>query len=476
MADDSHDRARATLERQIRRGVSWNAANLLVSKGMSILVRLLLARLLVPEHFGLIAMIVVLLGLVKIFVDFGLQNALIQRKRDLKSLIRYDSAFWILLCGGIGWTLLFAVAGIPLMIWLYDEPQLRDLALVMSFSILLHSLSIMPTVRLTRRMRFKSQVIAGVVSTVAASIIAIALAFAGAGAWALAGQLLSSDAIRSAMLWRAASWRPRRRFSWASLRDVVGFSGWMLGAQIVYYCRTNIDKVVIGATLGSSLLGIYTIAYLLTETLRKELATIIGKVMLPAYSKLQGNLVEIRRSYLSVTRVMCLLLFPPLLLLIVYSSAIIDFLFSDEWRDAASPVKVLALGGMIYAISGPTPEVMQGIGKARTLFIISTGNFLFIGLPAVYFLSVNFGLIGAAWAMTLTFASMRLISFFVLQTLIGIGLQDLAKAVGTAFISALGCGYTAYFLFPANMLAGAAVIILPFIAIGAFQMKSAFST
>ncbi|TVP72522.1 MAG: hypothetical protein EA339_06500, partial [Rhodobacteraceae bacterium] len=229
MVDIDTQRARTTLGRQIRRGVSWNAANLVVNKGMSILVRLLLARLLVPEHFGLVAMVVVVLGLIKIFVDFGLQNALIQRKRDAKSLIRNDSAFWFLLGGGIGWTALFIVAGIPLMIWLYDEPQLRDLALVMGFSILLHSLSIMPTVRLTRRMRFKSQVIAEVVSTVAASVIAIALAFVGAGVWALAAQQLSSGAIKSAMLWRAASWRPRRRFSWASLHDVVGFSGWMLG-------------------------------------------------------------------------------------------------------------------------------------------------------------------------------------------------------------------------------------------------------
>lgn len=471
MADITTDRARATLGRQIRRGVSWNAANLLVNKGMSILVRLLLARLLVPEHFGLIAMVVVLLGLVKIFVDFGLTNALIQRKRDANSLIRYDSAFWFLLGGGIGWTALFIIAGIPLMIWFYDEPQLHDLALVMSVSILLHSLSILPSVRLTRRMRFKSQVIAEVVSTVVASGVAVALAFAGAGVWALAAQQLSSGALRSAMLWRAASWRPRRRYSWASLRDVVGFSGWMLSASVVYYVRINIDKVVVGAILGPALLGVYTIAYMMTETLRAQLASVISKIMLPVYSKLQNDPTQMRVSYLSVTRNMCGVIFPFQLVIILYAENIVHLLFSDEWSDAAAPMRVLAMGGMIYALSGPSPEVMQGIGRTRELFFISLGNLMFLGIPAATLLSFNYGIVGAAWAMTLTFASMRIISFFVLKFSIRVNLVDLTVAAGPALALAIFSGYITYTVLPENPVIGATSVLVAFCALLLIQSQ-----
>ena len=439
MADTTSDRARSTLARQIHRGVSWNAANLVVNKGMSILVRLLLARLLVPEHFGLIAMIVVVLGLVKIFVDFGLQNALIQRKRDANSLIRYDSAFWFLLGGGIGWTALFIIAGIPLMIWAYDEPQLRDLALVMSASILLHSLSILPTVRLTRRMRFKSQVIAEVVATVVASIVAIGLAFAGAGVWALAAQQLSTVGLKTAMLWRAASWSPRWRYSWASLRDVVGFSGWMLGSKIIYYGRTNLDNFVIGALLGAHILGIYAIAYMLTESFRTQITQIISKVMLPAYSRLQTDIKSIKPHYLSVTKAMTLVVFPFSLLILTFSDELIESLLGPQWADAALPAKILALSGVVYAISGPAPEVMQGIGKVRRLFLISSGTFALVAMPSMITLTLLYGIVGSATAMLISYAAVRIFTHISLRQSIGVRETDIFKAIFPALALGAGC-------------------------------------
>lgn len=407
MADTTSDRARATLGRQIRRGVSWNAANLLVNKGMSILVRLLLARLLLPEHFGLIAMIVVILGLVKNFVDFGLKNALIQRKRDASSLIRYDSAFWFLLGGGIGWTLLFIVACIPLMIWFYDEPQLRELALVMSLSILLHSFSILPEVRLTRRMRFKSQVIAEFISTVVASGIAIAMAFAGAGVWALAAQQLCAVGLRSAMLWRAVRLRPRRRFSWKSLRDVVGFSRWMLGTRLTDFTRANFDRVAIGALLGASSLGIYAVAFTLTEQLRSQLSQVLTRVLLPAFSRVQDNQELLRAEFFAATERICIFIFPIAIQIYLHSESLVGVAFSSDWQDAAELAQILSVSIMIYALSGPSPELLIAVKKPNLVFIISLINTIFVVVPTTLVLVYIFGLSGAAYSVVISMVGIR---------------------------------------------------------------------
>lgn len=428
--------ARATLGRQIRHGVSWNAANLLVNKGMSILVRLLLAHLLMPEAFGLIAMIVILLGLVQIFVDFGLANALIQRKRDENSLIRYDSAFWFMLGSGFGWMALFIFAGIPLMIWLYNEPQLHDLALAMSLSILLCSLSILPSVRLTRRMHFKSQVIAEVVSTVVASIIAVAMAIAGAGVWALVAQKLSFDGLKTAMLWRAVPWRPRWRYSWDSLRDVMAFSGWMLGNQIIYYMRKNLDKLLIGAILGANMLGVYTLAYMLTETMRARIGSVIGKVMFPVYSRNQCDLTEVRRFYLGVIRYTTLSIFPLATLMILFADQIVSILFGEAWVEAVAPLQILSVASMVFVVSGDPSAVLRGIGKSNVAFNISFWNTVVVAIPSLAIGTVFFGLPGAAWAILTYSLSSRFISQFFLRREIAVTLWEILQAAAPAvFIS-----------------------------------------
>lgn len=459
----TYNRTSTTLDQQIRRGLSWNVANLLINKGAVILVRLLLARLLVPEYFGLISMIMILLGLVKIFAELSLSNALIQRKRDLRSLIRYDSAFWFLLGSGISWTLLFIIAGVPLLIWLNEEPRLREIAIVMSVSVLLHTVSVLPSVRLTRRMRFKSQVIAELVAVLVASMVTIGLAISGAGVWALVLQELTMGVVKSAMLWRSARWRPRYRFSWVSLNDLLEFSGWIFGTMVLHHIRINIDKAIVGALFGPSLLGIYSIAYLLTETLRGQLASIFEKIMLPAYSKLQNEPMRLQLNYLYVTKNMCALLFPFQLIMIIYAESVVGLLFSDIWSEAAKLIAILSIGGVIYALFGPSQEVMQGIGRARELFLTSFCNFIFVGIPTVIFLPLNYGISGAAWAVTITFASMRLTSFFIIRQYIYIGFIDMIKATGPALTLLFIGGFVADIAARDNPIIGSTAITASFI-------------
>jgi len=391
--------------------MSWNAINLVVNKGSSVLVRLLLARLLAPEHFGLIAMILVQLELVKIFVDFGLKNALVQRERDGNSLVRYDSAFWFLLGGGLGWTALFMLVGIPVMVWFFDEKQLTNLALVMGASIFLHSLSILPEVRLTRRMKFKSIVIAEVMATVVASIVAIVLAFAGAGVWALAAQQILTVGIRTIVLWQLGRWRPRWRYSWTVLRDLVGFSGWMLAVRVSDHMRFNMDKVIIGAILGSSPLGIYTISLLFTEQLRAQFSFVISRVYLPVFSRLQGDQASLAQQFYDAANRICLLIFPAAVIVFRFSDEIVAWSLDEAWSESAQVVEIMSISVMVYAISGPSPELLIAKCKPEVVFKTLFYNTMLITLPLSVFLTTNYALSGAATAGLLSMTTLRLSLF-----------------------------------------------------------------
>lgn len=423
--------------KQIKQGVSWNAVNLVATKAISVLVRLFLARLIAPDYFGLISMVVVYLGLVQILLGCGLQTALIQMLRESSSSIRYSTAFWFVLSVGILWVFITWVIGIPAMVLVYGEPRLTGIAMVMSLSIIPNSLSIVPLARLTRTMKFKRIVISELSGMIGGAAIAISLAVLGAGVWSLVAQQLISSFLLTGMLWYFCKWRPRRAFSLKSLRGLFSYSLYTLGNQIVYYFRQNLDYLVIGIVLGATSLGVYALAYTLTETVRKSSSQIISRVMLPAYSKLQTTPEKIGPLYLSVTRAMSLLLFPISISLILHSERLIILLFGIRWADAAIPTQILAFTGLVQAYLGPSAEVLQGVGKAKLLFRISLVNLLAVAVPGIWIGSIVYGLPGAAAGVLLSFFTVRLSAFMAAREYIQVSLISLLRANSPALIGVL---------------------------------------
>ena len=283
--------------KQIFSGVVWNALNLFVTKGLSIVVRLLLARLLFPEDFGLVAILIVALGLAKVVVDLGLKNALIQRARDGQSALRYSSAFWFLSGFGLITSIIFAIGVAPLLAAAFAEPQLVELALFMSWSILFHSISIVPLVRLTRRLMFRRIVIAEIIAVLAASVVAIALAYFGFGVLSLALQQVVLFFCKSVALFVLSGWRPHLAFSSDSLRDIVEFSAYTLGVKIIQYLRTRSDMLIVGFVLGTVSLGLYSMAYAVTEVVRSSISTMVNKLLLPVFSQLQSDEKSLARMF-----------------------------------------------------------------------------------------------------------------------------------------------------------------------------------
>jgi O-antigen/teichoic acid export membrane protein len=387
------------LANRIVRSIGWSSISVSASRASSLLTRLILARLIAPEDFGLIAMVMISLGFVNILVDFGLKNSLIQRERSARSVDRYSTAFWFLLAAGMGWAALFALVAAPSMAWFFEEPDLVDLARVMAISILIHAISIIPEVRLVRLMRFKQLALAEICAAIGSALIAIYVAYKGGGAWALAMLQVSMFCIRSFALWAQVRWRPRMRYRPRTLRDVRGFSGYMLGSQILQYVRLNTDNLAVGALVGASSLGLYSLAYLITETLRSQIGTVVARVMFPAYSQSANDLAKLRAMFLTVMRYMCAAIFPIATLLLLDAEAIIRVSFGAEWIGAAEPVKVLSVASAVMAINGDPSSLLKGLGQGKTIFTLHAINTLLIGVPAIMIGTYYAGATGAAYGV-----------------------------------------------------------------------------
>ena len=430
------ERSMAVEARLIRRGVAWNAVGVMVAKGSSILSKIVLARFLVPEDFGFISMIVVFTAIAKICADLGFRLSLIQRRCDHRTKVLYDSAFWLLSGTAVAMIVFMWLAGVPLLVRFYGEPRLGTVALVMSTIVLFQNMQVVPESRLARVMRFKQIAMADMSGMLIGSAVAIALAVLGAGVWSLVAQTLVAAAVTSGVNFVLAAWRPHLRFDMAILGDVGSYSKFIVGSRTLISIQQNLDYLLIGKLIGAQALGVYSIAFLLTETMRAQAYWLVSKAVFPFYSRATGRGGDIRWAYLGTVRYMSVTVFPACMFLILFADHIIPALFTPKWNGAIVPMQFLAAASMVIASAGTPGEVLRGIGRPDVDFRINLGVGIFVALPALWTGIHWLGVPGAALAVLTYYCASRVVFGVTLRHMIALPTRDLFRALQHAV---LGC-------------------------------------
>lgn len=418
--------------RVISRGVSWTALGLVASKGIAVLSKVVLAALLVPEHFGMVAMVLVFMHLVNKASDLGLPHALVQRKRDGASRLLYDSAFWCLLVVGIGLVAAMCLLGVPFLVWFYDAPELSGIATLMSLGILLHNITVVPEAILTRLGNFKAIILSEFAGALVGASVALALAYFGAGPWSMVAQVLIATACTAAGLLLATRWLPRLRFAASPLVEVKRYSSYILGSRALVYMQQNLDYLLLGKIMGAYSLGIYSLAFLLTETLRAHVQQIVSRVVFPVFSRMHHEAQDLGSIYCGTIRYMTIIMFPMAMLMALYADEIIPLLFKDEWLPSVGPIRILALASMVVASAGTAGEVLKAIGKPNLDFSINLKVTVLVTFPALWLGIIMLGVEGAAWAIVLSCSAARIMFHLALRREIRVGLPDVLGACGPA--------------------------------------------
>lgn len=462
--------------KRVLSGIKWSSANLLITRAVSFISKIYLASLIAPEHFGLLTTSLVAIGLVQNFADLGLKSALIQKKKDAIAKERYSSAFWVLLIVGFLLTILAATAGSYAVSAFYSEPLLVSVVSVMSIAILLSNLGIIPTVLLSRSLKFKYLILSDLISILFGVSIAISLAVAGFNIWALVAQVISAQFVNMIVLFRFSRWAPKRLLVISSLFDVKSFSGYAMGMSAVHFLRKNMDYILIGKLLGASPLGLYTLAYTLTEAIREQLLNLIAKVMFPAYSRLQLSPESIKPYYLKTLRYAALITFPFCMFLILYAGPVVETFFNKEWSDIQRPLQVLSLASMIFVLSGTSSEVLRAIGLPKIAFRISILNTVFVAIPLLYIGIKTYGLEGAAWATVIHFTVHRLAYHIAIRRPLKLTEMDILVALSPAVIVSIGMSLWAYFTPTASMFLAilSTLVIFSFVGSWLFLKKNTY--
>jgi PST family polysaccharide transporter len=321
----------------------------------------LLAALLGPHAFGIVAMALIYVAFARMLNEQGFTTAIIQRE-DLEPE-HLDSAFWLNL---VWCTFLAALLALSSGWWadVNDAPQLEPVVLVLSSVLLLEGLSIVPQAVMERAMEFKKLAVRMNVAILLGGLVGVPLALAGAGVWALVAQQLVGDVVLCALLWAMSGWRPRLRFSRRHARDLLGFSFGVFAANVAGFVNRRADALLLGLFFGPAAVGLYRLADRIVDVVLDVTMRPVAVVSLPVLSRLQAEPERLRAAVTTCLRTTLIATVPVMALVFATSDELMAALGSD-WVPAAEGLALLTLVGIGKAIAFVTGPVLFSAGKAR---------------------------------------------------------------------------------------------------------------
>lgn len=364
------------------RGAAINMMAIAIRMFLNVIVTLpILARMLGPDIFGLAAMAMTLIMFLSVFGDIGIAPALVRTRDTSRAL--WSTASWTTLCIGLTLTLIAYVSA-PFLAAFYGEPQVTPLARALAGAIGLQVVYSVPIAWLQREQRLATIAIIDIVSVVISSVIALGLAFSGAGVWAIIGQQLSIPVVKCLLAVITAKVPLDRRYEWKTIEPIIGFSIWMTASTFVTFLNRQSDKLLIGRYFGTDALGLYSRAYQLVQLPNQIISQGIGFAAYPAMAKVQDDRVWLGLLYMKLTGAVSIFAIPTAAFLCVAAEPLILVLLGPKWIEIAQTFSLLAMVGAVQALNSTATNVQKALGRGNRMF--------FWTLVRLFFFLPSFGL------------------------------------------------------------------------------------
>lgn len=383
-----------TLKQKTVSGLLWSFIDNFASRGINFVVGIILARILTPEEFGLIAMITIFIAISQSFINSGFPSALI-RKQNCTQL-DYSTVFFFNLVAGIVFYFLLFFSAHAISNF-FNKPQLEDILKVLGLLLIIESLTMIQRTILTKRVDFKLQARISVISSIGSGIIAIFMAYKGFGVWSLVVLQLSRQAINSFLLWLWNHWRPQLIFSMESFKELFGFGSKLLVSGLIDTTFRNIYYLVIGKFFSAQDLGFYTRAQAFSNLPAQNLNSIIGRVSYPILAEMQDDIPRLRLNYQKLIRSTMFITFTLMLGMAAVAKPMVLTLIGEKWLPSVVYLQMLCFVGMLYPLHALNLNMLQVQGRSD----------LFLKLEVIKkVLAIPTIVIGIFWGIKIMIAGM----------------------------------------------------------------------
>lgn len=385
-------------------GLLWNLAEKFSCQFVTFVVGVILARLLSPADYGLIAMTAIFVGITQVLVDSGFSSALIQ-KNDRTDL-DYSTVFDVNVIMSGGLCILLCIFS-PLIADFYNEPLLKWIICFCGIKIFLGSFIAVQATRLSANLEFRTKSRIAIVNSVLSAIVAIIMAYGGCGVWALVVPEFFTIFSSAIMYWNYQHWFPGIKFSKDSFQRLFAFGSRLLASSILEIIYGNIYTIVIGKRFSVSQLGIYSKAQGFSNLPINTLLGVIANVAYPTLSTLQNEDGRLADAYRKMIRLAAYIIFPLMIGLIVLAKPLIVVLLTEKWIEVVVYLQILSLSFMWYPIHSLNLNLLEVKGRSD-LFLRLQIIKKVLGL-VILIISIPFGLIWMCWGQVLY----SLLSLFV---------------------------------------------------------------
>jgi O-antigen/teichoic acid export membrane protein len=411
----------------------WSALEIAARYGVQIVVMIVLARLLTPADFGLIAMLLVFTAIAALLVDSGFGTALVQRQRtsdDDETTVFLSGLAISVLVGGAMWLAAPAIAAF------YSQPELVPLTRLLVWVLPLSAFAAVPDALLTQRLDFRARANAEIIASLCSGTLAVLLAWHGYGVWSLAWQSIAAIGVRAAMLWLFSRWRPRGRFSTISFRGLFGFGVYMLMSNLLNTISIRLQSLLIGKLFDSRVLGYYTLAQNTQQAPAQFMSNVLNRVGLPVFSTVADQPAKLIGALRLSLRVALFVFVPCMAGIAVIAKPLIVIVYGQRWTPAAPLLSLLALSAALWPLHVLNLAAIGARGRSDLLFKLEVAKRV-ISIGLIVIASFH-SVLAVAWAVLISSLCAVVINTWYSKKLLGYGVAaQLEDQVGTLALTAV---------------------------------------
>lgn len=420
------------ISNKIAKGAAWMVGFKLVERSIGLISTIILARLLEPGDFGLVAMANAFLSLLLLLTSFSFDVALIQKQDADRHL--YDTAWTFNVIFGVLLALTLAITAIPLAQF-YNEVRLEKILYLLALSTLLGGFSNIGPVAFRKNLQFHKEFYFLLAKKLMGFTVCMILAFTLRNYWALVWGTFAGRLLEIMLSYRVHPYRPR--FCLSGRRELFGFSMWLFVNNTIFFAYHRMADFIISKILGSHTLGVYTIAYELSNLPTTELVAPINRAVLPGYSKIAHDPIALRQGFINVLSMIALCAVPAGVGITLVAEPLVVVILGDKWLETIPLVKILALSGVLIALQNNASVIYNATGKPQYMTVIVVLHVIALFTPLLIFLLQKHGTIGVAEAYLYSNIIILPINYSIAMRLINANFLQIFSVLWRPLISSI---------------------------------------
>lgn len=388
----------SSLKQKTISGMIWSSLQRFGTMGISFISNMVLARLLTPDDYGCIGMLMIFIALSNTFIDGGFGSALIQKKRPTSE--DYSTIFyWNIFLSVVLYIVLCFCA--PLIADFYNIALLSQVLQVQGIILIINALGIIQANQLRKQLKFKALAKVTLLASIVSVVVAIAMAYMGCGIWSLVTQQIVVSLTTTLLYWMYSDWRPIMAFSTKSFKELFGFGSFILLSNLINTFCNNLNGLLIGKFFNASSMGYFTQAKKLEDISSTSIEAVVLQVTYPVLVEVKDNLERLKNVLKQFNSLLLYVVTPLMMLLNLLAAPVIELLLGKQWLSAVPFLEILVFQGIAISLQGVNYNAIASIGRSKSLFqatIIKRSVSVTLLVTSMYLGGIK----GILWGMTIS--------------------------------------------------------------------------